>query len=471
MASNTSNDFRFDPEGWQDYRDITVRENGGNARRGECILGAFKIPAEADRHAPEELRIVRSEGDRLCEVPAQFYDTKREGGSLIGNTAFVADLAAGETARFRLYFGNKNATASDYKGDLSVEKGSLGPQHYFIENAYYKLETMPSSGQIWHMWNKTGANQSWHHYEWAQNKDKGGDPCHWAPNCWVAYPERITHGQDPLMARGDPDHFDWHYVFGWQNPETEIVDGPVFFETRRRGVVWPHPEHASPDLVRDDKELIRAEVVYRFYAGSPYIYQYSRLETLEDLNVFFIRNCQFVFLSRVFTHIVIAPDREGLMLEDEETPAVLRLMGEANVKPYDWLEHSLSNILPSKLGYYAYFNDGNHDGFALFQLLEEINNLYGGEPTYRNHGTHLTEVHDWSMYVGRTFSYTNRRFNPENATYLPKGETYEEENVLMTFRHDNLDGTLDHLRQTNAVVKQPPLYEFEGERITSGPER
>ena len=150
---------------------------------------------------------------------------------------------------------------------------------------------------------------------------------------------------------------------------------------------------------------------------------------------------------------------------------IYRNHDKPNVKPYDWLEHSLSNILPSKLGYYAYFNDGNHEGFALFQLLEENNNLYGGEPTYRNHGTHLTEVHDWSMYVGRTFSYTNRRFNPENATYLPKGETYEEENVLMTFRHDNLEGTLDHLRQTNAVVKQPPLYEFEGERITSGPER
>ncbi len=67
-----------------------------------------------------------------------------------------------------------------------------------------------------------------------------------------------------------------------------------------------------------------------------------------------------------------------------------------------------------------------------------------------------------TMYAGRTFSYTNRRFNPENATFLPKGERYEEENVLMTFRHENLDSTLDHLRQTDAVVKNPPLYELKG---------
>ncbi len=462
MAANTHDNRRFDAQGWQGYREITVRETGGRARLGECILGAFRVPAGADMRVPEELRVVRAGENGLCEVPAQFYDTKREHGFLLGNTAFVADLPAGGSASFRLYFGNRNANAPDYGGDLTVSKGPLGPQHYFVENEYYKLETMPASGQIWHMWNKTGANRSWHHYEWAQNVDKGGDPCHWAPNCWVAYPERITHGHEPLVARGDSDYFDWHYVFGWQEPKTELVTGPLFFETRRRGVVWPHPEHASPDIERDDRELIRAEVVYRFYAGSPYIYQYSRLETLADIHVFFIRNCQFVFLSHAFTHIVLVPDRVGLLPEDEETAAVLRLMGEANLKPYDWVEHSLSNILPSKLAYYAYYNDKNHDGFALFELLEENTNLYRGEPTYRNHATQLTEVHGWSMYAGRTFSYTNRRFNPENATFLPKGERYEEENVLMTFRHENLDSTLDHLRQTDAVVKNPPLYELKG---------
>ncbi len=385
--------------------------------------------------------------------------------------AFRVDLKAHASASFRLYYGNRGAPAPSYPKSSFVRRGPLGPQHRFVENDYYKLETMPKSGQIWHMWNKLGADISWHHYEWADNVDKGGDPCHWAPNCWVAYPDRIVHGHEPKFVKGDPDYFDWHYVFGWDDPQTEIVDGPVFFESRRRGVVWPHPEHSSPDIKREPKELIRAEVVYRFYPDSPRIYQYSRFETLEDMQVFFIRNCQFVFLPHVFTGVIVMPERTGLLPHDEESPAVLRLMAEANVKPYDWVEHSLSNILPSKLAYCAYYNDTSHDGFALFQLSEKNTNIYSGRPTYRNHTTILTEVNGWAVYLGRVFSYTNKRWNPENATFLPKGERYEEENVLLIYRHESLDATLPFLAETDRRIKNPPLFEFEESdfRVGSSP--
>ncbi|NVM56871.1 MAG: hypothetical protein HWN51_01950 [Desulfobacterales bacterium] len=450
----------FDPNDWKGFRGINVKETSGIERKTEIIHGSFRIPEERQLRCPDELRIVRQKEGHLFEIPAQFYDVKKEGGCLSGKTAFSADIPAWATESFRLYYGNERAASPSYRTDLEIKKGQLGPQHYLVENAYYKLETMPRSGQIWHMWNKAGANISWHHYEWDQNIGKGGDPCHWAPNCWVAYPDRITHGHEQLHEKRDPDYFDWHYVFGWEEPETEIVSGPVFFETRRRGVVWPHPEHSSPDIKRDNRELIRAEVIYRFYEGSPLIYQYSKIETLEDINVFFIRNCQFVFLTHVFTHMIIAPDRIDILPTDEGEVAVLRLMGEANLKPYDWVEHSLSNILPSKPAYYAYYNDGNGDGFALFQLSENNTNIYSGKPTYLNHGTILSEVHGWSVYVARTFSYTNLRWNPENATFLPKGERYEEENVLMTFRHEELGSTLDFLKKTDTLVKSQPVFEI-----------
>jgi hypothetical protein len=48
----------------------------------------------------------------------------------------------------------------------------------------------------------------------------------------------------------------------------------------------------------------------------------------------------------------------------------------------------------------------------------------------------FTEAYDWSTYCARTFSYTNRRFNPENAVRLPKGEKYYEENYYAMFRYE-----------------------------------
>ena len=249
-------------------------------------------------------------------------------------------------------------------------RGDQGPQHRYIENHFYRVETLPRSGQIWHMWNTQGADTSWHINEWPANVDRGGDPCHWAPNCWVAYPERITNGYELDDAPGSEcDFIDWHYVFGWDDPECEVVEGPVFVEIKRRGIVWPHPEHSRSEIRRDGKPRLRAEVTYRFYDRLPFIFQSSTLETLEDLNVFFIRNCQFAFRTHLFSHMIIAPERDGLRPTDEVDVAVFRLMGKANNKPYDWIQHSLSNVLPSKPAWYAYYDEDSHDGFALFPVV------------------------------------------------------------------------------------------------------
>jgi hypothetical protein len=304
------------------------------------------------------------------------------------------------------------------------------------------------------MWNKLGTNTSWHHFEWNVNKEKQGDPCHWAPNCWVAYPERITNGYE-LLDGEECDFIDWQYVFGWDDPECEIIEGPVFLEIKRRGIVWPHPEHSRPEIKRDKVPRIFAEVTYRFFADSPYIYQSSRIETLEDLNVFFIRNCQFVFFDFVFTHMIIAPEPEGLLPHDETEPAVVQLMGTINNKPYDWIEHSLSNILPAKLAWYSYYHNENSDGFAVVQTAERNTNIHSGKPVLQNHRSLLTEVKDWSLYTCRALSYTNQRFNPENVTYLPKGERYDEENFLLFYQHEDLTKSIAHLGAADARLKRP----------------
>jgi hypothetical protein len=444
----------FDTSAWKKHKVITVLESAGLAREKETVDTAFALEDAGNLDAARELRIACRNGKGAEEVVSQFYALKQEGAKLTGRVAFLATLPAGSRAEYRLYYGNPSAEAPSYPTGLTHRKADKGPQHRFIENAYYKVETLPTSGQIWHMWNKLGTNTSWHHFEWNVNKEKQGDPCHWAPNCWVAYPERITNGYE-LLDGEDCDFIDWQYVFGWDDPECEVIEGPVFLEIKRRGIVWPHPEHSSPKIKRDKIPRVFAEVTYRFYAESPHIYQSSRLETLEDMNVFFIRNCQFVFFDFVFTHMIIAPEPGGLLPHDEAEPAVVQLMGKINNKPYDWIEHSLSNILPGKLAWYSYYHDENHDGFAVLQTAERNTNIYSGKSVLQNHRSLLTEVKDWSLYTCRSMSYTNQRFNPENVTFLPKGERYDEENYLLVYRHDGLEGSLSQLGGADARLKNP----------------
>ncbi|MFA7157887.1 MAG: hypothetical protein WC299_01190 [Kiritimatiellia bacterium] len=447
---------KFNEKGWRGYLAIRLSETTNLDREQEPVDLAFTAPAPGDFNPAAELRIVHAGDSGPEEIPAQFYRLERKPGEISGRVAFLAErIPAGGQAEFRLYHGNSHAAAPDYASPMRVSEGGNGPQHYFIENEFYKIETMPQSGQIWHVWNKKGSNKSWHHNEWNVNKDKGGDPCHWAPNCWAAYPERVTNGYDVMTGGEDIDLIDWNYAFGWQNPENEIISGPVFHEISRWGTIWPHPEHTNPGIRRDPSPFIRARVTYRFYAALPWFYQSSVLETLKDMRCFFIRNCQFVFLANIFSHTFIAPERKGILPEDEENAAVLRLMGQINRKPYSHQQHSLSNVLPSKLAYYGFYNEENSDGFALFQLVEKNSNTRLGAPVYQNHATLFSELPGWSSYYCRAFSYTNQRYNPENATFLPDGERYEEENICLIFKHADPADTLARMKKADMCLKNP----------------
>ena len=274
----------FDPKPWKGYLAYCVADPAGVPREHAVVDFAFEIPQLPLAMRDHELRTVLIDPGQACmELPSQFYALRRTGSTLAGRVALFLDLDAGQSREIRIYYGNPAAAAPRYKRGLKVQRGTLGPLHYVLESEFYKIETMPKSGQIWHIWDKLGANTSWHHKEWDSNWDKGGDPCHWAPNCWVAHPERITNGYEAA----DPDCFDWHYVFGWDNPPTEIIDGPIFFEIRRKDIVRPHPEHSNPNLWRDGTDKIVAEVVYRFYDGCPWFYQSSSMQTLQDLLVYF----------------------------------------------------------------------------------------------------------------------------------------------------------------------------------------
>ena len=119
-------------------------------------------------------------------------------------------------------------------------------------------------------------------------------------------------------------------------------------------------------------------------------------------------------------------------------------------------------MLPSKLACYGFYNEDTSDGFALFQLTEKNVNIHKGEPIHSNNATLFSELPGWSAYYCRALSYTIQRYKPENATFLPKGERYEAENVGLLFTHNDLPETLAAMENASRQMKSPLEVTWDG---------
>lgn len=63
------------------------------------------------------------------------------------------------------------------------------------------------------------------------------------------------------------------------------------------------------------------------------------------------------------------------------------------------------------------------------------------------------------MILDSGHAATNRRFHPENAVWLPKGERYEEENMCLIYRHEDLDDTIESLARWSRQLRNPMTVE------------
>ncbi len=354
----------FDASAWKGYKSFSVSETAGIARKQEPVDVKFSLPATGETPAAG-LRVAEEVNGRWTEIPAQFYDVRADKEAVLsGRVAFYCSLPAGGVRAYRIYYGGPADTQS-HSTKLVVQGVGQGDpketRHWMIENAFYRMETYPSSGQIWHIWDKQGSNQMWWFKEW-NGKEKGGDPVHWSPNVWVAYPDRARAEAGSSETKVLAQPFEWNYVVGWKTPKTEVVSGPIFFEVRRTGPVPRWPEHSDPAYPDQPKDIVWGEVTYRFYSELPWIFQASTYVTLQDMDVYFIRNNQTAFDHELFTHAAIRPETSGLLAGDSDETCAFPLMSYFHrmpfdaSKPYDAFsnsQHSLSNVLPSKLAFFT----------------------------------------------------------------------------------------------------------------------
>ena len=155
-------------------------------------------------------------------------------------------------------------------------------------------------------------------------------------------------------GHGEPPHIDWAHdylasanfqkfrVTNWaQCPDWEVVRGPLCTKVRRWG--FPHsPVHPLFAPAR-----MHIDVTYTFYADQPYFLKRGQMEMVQDFELNYLRDDEWVFSGYPFSDSVWM-DREGRLHEGAVTPGQeddLWATGFFNDKSKDafialWLEHS-----------------------------------------------------------------------------------------------------------------------------------
>ena len=191
---------------------------------------------------------------------------------------FLATIAAKQRRVYRVYFDNPAAKQQRYDTHLAAGpvKGmvEVKPRRAFaisVGNEHFRADLHPRSGQIARLTFLKGTGKLLTFIGNAQTSI-----LHWNPD--LRNRSRLFEVPPPLRGKRA-----WEYAHYWDPPpEREVIAGPVMVRVRRAGPFAHTPE-------------VFCEVVYTFFAGQPYFVVDTRLETLRDYEVEFLRDDEFGF--------------------------------------------------------------------------------------------------------------------------------------------------------------------------------
>jgi metal-sulfur cluster biosynthetic enzyme len=277
--------------GWEFYKVLELRETGGLERVQEPVDVPVAFLQDQVGDLQREVRVARLDQVQgtLSEVVCQVYGEKYAEGKRQARLVFMANVSAGGRAWYLVLYGNPFAELPEYGTDMQVSGEGYGLD---IENRYYKARLSRQTGQL----------------------------------------ERLTYaerGQLELFARGDahgePPHIDWAHDYvgsngfqkfrmtNWaQVPNYEVVKGPLCVRVRRWG--FPH----SPVHPLFAPSRMHMDIEYTFYAGQPYFFKKGRIEAIQDFEITYLRDDEWVFSQGPFTDSVWM-DRDGVLHEGAVT--------------------------------------------------------------------------------------------------------------------------------------------------------
>lgn len=274
--------------GWQFYKQVQLSETAGIARRQEPVDLSVAFAADQVTDLRRELRVacIDAEG-ALKEVVSQVYGEVCAAGEWRCRLVFMADVPASGESGYLVFFGNPWAELPEYTTDLQVRGEGYGLD---IENAYYVARLSRQMGQLERLRYKRA-----HRLELFVGGEGHGEP----PN--------IDWAHDYLAA----GHFQKFRVTNWAEcPNYEVVRGPLCAQIRR----WGFPHGAAHPLFTPSRMHI--DVRYTFYAGQPYFVKDSRMEMIQDFEINYLRDDEWLFAGKPFTQTVWM-DRDGALHEGD----------------------------------------------------------------------------------------------------------------------------------------------------------
>ena len=302
--------------GWSYYKSISLVEEFGIDRRGEPVDIALSFPEHQVSDLRRELRVARVAEGRLCQIPSQVYDDRYGDAQRHIRLVFLAEVAANQCSTYLVFYGNPHAELPAYITDLKTHGQEYALR---IDNNHFSAQLSAQTGQLERLVLKRGL-------------------------------EIFAGGE----GHGEPPHIDWAHdylasanfqkfrVTNWaQCPDWEVVRGPLCTKVRRWG--FPHsPVHPLFAPAR-----MHIDVTYTFYADQPYFLKRGQMEMVQDFELNYLRDDEWVFSGYPFSESVWM-DREGRLHEGAVTPGQeddLWATGFFNDKSKDafialWLEHS-----------------------------------------------------------------------------------------------------------------------------------
>ena len=413
---------------WQQQKTVVVHETAGIDRVHEpveCEVQFYQTISNGDPSTVEddikrELRLLLLGPDgTMTEISSQAFDirrsTPRRELSSIENMpedkvfirmriAFFVDVKAFETVRFRVLLDNPDATQPKYSSGLAVSGGGVG---YTVDNGYYKIQTEEKSGQI---------NQIDLKFATKPTFTNPYGTLHWNPDFIVAPDDFPTTG------------YVWRYASHFENPDTEIESGPVFFSIRRKQLI-------------PGQDTVYMDVYYRFYDGLPYFIMESYSEAKKRTKTFAIRNDELSFSQKDFNSAFWRIKTPDMMENHDGEVGSTVIYHDARVG-----DHVLGSALPPNIAWISFAHMDNQYGVGSIRLdWKNVNTLTDNpSPLYNSHT--VISQHGGLVYWFRSLVYSYRIIEGVDTDTIrsrlidiPEGSSYYEKNAYLMYEFDSED--------------------------------
>ncbi len=391
---------------WNYYAGVMLEETAGLTRQGEPVHVTLGLFADRLTAPAREIRVVtyapndaRADERGYVEVASQVYNVKtwkdeeilaieerdektgqkipRYSPTTTLEVAFLADVPSYRKQAYLIFYGNPHAAKPSYQTDLVVQGEGLGCT---VENEFYKINHAGNSGAIFGVYVKQGVDVLLEH------KLETNGAVQWNPDCY------------------SPPH-SWVHASDWENPECEIVAGPVFVMLRR----WAPLPHLE-DVLASSTNI--------YYAGQPYVIVSETAEFTRDRYVKAVRQAEIVFNHAVldeFAYIDPFGAIKGFKIEGS--------------RPHP--EHAIE--LPLDTPWMAFINRERRVAFGHVALEAAASNLTGGLPRLDEDAYFYVANGPW-IYLSRALVYPFGSNNASRMTHVPKGAVYVSKTAYLPIR-------------------------------------